>query len=298
MSRVAVFDEFYDYGSFSASEYYIFAAGNSMKTLSIVIPVYNEEQRLDKTFEALLKLQVPRGLKLEKIIFVDDGSSDNSVANLKSQIPILKNRMEVDVKIISYQTNKGKGYAVARGMKESTSDYTLFCDADISTKFSEVRKFMPDIRKGMPIIIGTRKNGHSTVIRHQPFVREMLGRVFTLFSAMVLNTWATDFTCGFKAFSREAKDSLFPKLKIRRWSFDAEVIFLSRISGFEFAEVPVVWSDDRRSKVNLFKDVPGSIRDILTIRTNDLINVYRTRELFFFPKWAREYVNTVKLLIF
>jgi dolichyl-phosphate beta-glucosyltransferase len=265
-----------------------------MKTISIVIPVYNEEERLPRTFEALSRLRLPRGLRLEKVIFVNDGSMDKTIIRIKNYESRIKNKYTI--KIVSYKENRGKGYAVARGMGESDSDYTLFCDADMSTGFSEFRKFMPAIRKNIPVIVGTRKNGHSTVVRHQPFVREMLGKGFTLLSNIVLNTWVTDFTCGFKAYSREAKDALFPKMKINHWGFDAEMLFLGRISGFEFVEVPVVWSDDRRSKVKLWKDMPISFFSLFYIRFLQFIGVYGFKNLI--PQPAYSIISNLKNYIF
>lgn len=270
----------------------------NMKTLSIVIPVYNEEERLDNTFRALRELRFPRGLKLEKIIFVDDGSSDTSVAKIKNQISNIKNNLYKYVKIISYPENKGKGYAVSQGMKASKSDYTLFCDADMSTHINEIRKFMPYIRRNMQVIIGTRKNGHSTVVRHQPAVRELFGRIFTYLSSIILNTWVTDFTCGFKAYSYDAKNVLFPLMKMNRWSFDAELLFLGRINGFEYKEVPVVWSDDRRSKVRLWRDVPLSFFDLLHIRLSGLWEYIILNYLFSVRKYALSVVRTIKTFLF
>ncbi|OGG02476.1 hypothetical protein A2W14_01585 [Candidatus Gottesmanbacteria bacterium RBG_16_37_8] len=258
-----------------------------MKTISFVIPVYNEEERLAKTLIALKGLSLPRGLKLETVIFVNDGSTDSTLKILNNFKKQLEKRLKSEVKIISYKVNKGKGYAISVGMCKSSSDYSLFFDADMSTKISEIKKFLPFIRKNIPIIIGTRKNSHSTVIRHQPFLREMLGRGFTLLSNIVLNTWVTDFTCGFKAFSTDAKDVLFPKLKINSWGFDAELLFLGRIKGFEFVEVPVIWSDDRRSKVKIWKDLPKSLIDLFSIRLNHTI-----------PKPAFSFVKVLKNYLF
>lgn len=278
-----------------------------MKTLSIVIPVYNEEDRLYKTFKAFSELQLPRGLKLEKVIFVDDGSTDNTKRIIERFIasstvgrysrflhrPRSPRRdgatSEVSLALISYKKNCGKGYAIAQGMKESESDYTLFCDADMSTHVTEVRKLVPFMKKNIPIIIGTRKNGHSTVVRHQPLYRELLGRGFTLLSNIILNIWASDFTCGFKAFSHEAKDALFPQLRLKGWSFDAELLFLGRISGFQFAEVPVIWSDDRRSKVNLLVDIPKSFIDLFYVRLISFANP---------AKPAFSFLKTIKSFLF
>lgn len=267
-----------------------------MKTLSIVIPVYNEEERLGKTFEALKELQVPCGLKLEKVIFVNDGSTDNTKEIIKRFIN--SSTSSGRGVLISYKSNKGKGYAISHGMKESASDYTLFCDADMSTRFSEIRKFMPYIKRNTPVIIGTRKNGQSTVIRHQSFVREILGRVFTLLSNIILNTWASDFTCGFKVFSKEAKDTLFPKLKIKKWGFDAELIFLGRISGFEFVEVPVVWSDDRRSKVSLLRDLPASLVELFQIKLYHLRGLYQKEQPKVNFQPAYSLLETIKTMLF
>ena len=308
-----------------------FATGNgkpnefiNMKTISLVIPVYNEEARLDKTFSSLASFSLPGGLMLEKVIFVDDGSTDGTVKKIKefiksstweeswlhsvqpatvpggaktSTIP----GVSVNLQLVSYKENRGKGYAIAAGMKESTSDYSLFLDADMSTDLSEVRKFMPSIRERIPIIIGTRKNSHSTVVRHQPFIRESLGKAFTLLSNLILNTWVSDFTCGFKAFSREAKDALFPNLKIEDWGFDAELMFLGRIAGFEYKEIPVIWSDDRRSKVNIIKDAPKSFWDLIYIRIMDVFGSYETgikrTELRWFQMLAKA-VKTIRSYLF
>lgn len=245
-----------------------------MKSLSIVIPIYNESLRLYKTFSALYSFKVPRGLTLDGIIFVNDGSTDKTKSEIKKQAVSIEKILKTKVILISYPKNKGKGYANSQGMKASNSDYTLFCDADMSTDFSEVKKFLPAMKRSVPIIIGTRKNGKSTVTRHQPFIRELMGKVFTISSNIILNTWVTDFTCGFKAFSKEAKDTLFPMLKTNRWNFDAEVIFLGRISGFEYQEIPVLWTDDRRSKVNLLSDVPQTIIDLFKVRIFQLANKY------------------------
>ena len=251
-----------------------------MKTISFVIPVYNERRRLDKTFEALECLsrstgQLPRGLELEEVIFVNDGSTDTTIKKIEafatrhsgkrsaSRIDSGQARMT----LISYTKNKGKGYAIKQGMLASTSDYTLFFDADMSTPLSELSKFMPFINKGTDVIIGTRKNGHSTVIKHQPKFRELLGKGFTKLTQYALGlSDFTDFTCGFKAFSRRAKDEIFAQATIDRWGYDAELIFLTKKLGFSWAEKAVSWSDDERTKVHLAKAVPQTLGEIAAIQ--------------------------------
>lgn len=225
-----------------------------------MIPVYNEEARLAKTFEALRSFKAPRGLTLEQVIFVNDGSKDPTASKIK------KFKTTLPIKLISYTHNKGKGYAIRTGMRESKSDYTLFFDADMSTPLSELEKFVPFMKQGTDVIVGTRKNGHSTVIRHQPFIREKLGKGFTLLTQLTLNTWVTDFTCGFKAFSKDATHEIFSKANIDRWGYDAEIIFLARILKYSIQEKAVTWANDERTKVNLAKAIPQTIGELVRIR--------------------------------
>lgn len=240
-----------------------------MKTLSFVIPVYNEEKRIGKTIKALLGGFSFAGLKLEKVIFVDDGSKDETKSKIKNQKSKIEKKLKAKIKIISYSKNRGKGYAIKKGMLASKSDYTLMFDADMSTKIKELKKFMPYINKDVDIIIGTRKNGHSTVVKHQPLYRELLGHGFTLLSNIILDTWVTDFTCGFKAFSKEAKNRIFENTLIDRWSYDAEIIYLAKKMNLTIQEKAVVWKNDPGTKVNLMKDLPETLTDLIKIRLYD-----------------------------
>lgn len=240
-----------------------------MITLSFVIPIYNEEKRIKKTLEALEELRLPRGLKLEEIIFVDDGSRDNSKFKIQpvrqAQGKHSKLNHKYNIKLISYKPNRGKGYAVRQGMLKSTADYTLFFDADLSTPLSEIVKFVPFMKRGVDVIVGTRKNGESTVVKHQPFIRELLGRVFTKMTQYLLALEVTDFTCGFKAFSRKTCLTIFPQSRINGWGFDAEILFLAKKNGLSFAEKSVLWSDQKGSRVNVWKAIPQTLLDLLTI---------------------------------
>ena len=188
-----------------------------MKTISFVIPVYNEEKRINKTFSALKSFTQPEGLTLREVIFVDDGSTDITKSKIKNQKSKLEKILNAKVKIISYKINKGKGYAVKQGMLSSNSDYTLFFDADMSTPLTELNKFIPFMNDNKDVIIGTRKNGKSTVVVHQPKIREFLGRGFTLITKKLLRLNVSDFTCGFKAFSKNSKNKISSTSSINTW---------------------------------------------------------------------------------
>lgn len=252
-----------------------------MKTLSFVIPMYNEEKRLEKTVLALKEGVYFAGIKLEKIIFVDDGSTDKTVLALKKHKRSIERSTIAKVSIISYPVNRGKGYAVRRGMAESNSDYTLLFDADMSTPLKELAKFLPFIEEGVPVIIGTRKNGESTVVKAQPIHRQILGRGFTFLSNSILGTKVTDFTCGFKAFSKSAKDIIFNACRIERWGYDSEIVYLATKFDLKIQEKAVKWFDDKRSKVNVLKDIFGSLNELFEIRLNDLKGLYQNRNAEF-----------------
>lgn len=241
-----------------------------MTTVDLIIPVYNEEKRLKLTFQALNSFTPPRGIRINKIIFINDGSTDYTLQKLKNA------RLKFSKKILSYSHNQGKGAAIKLGFLNATADYALFFDADMSTPLTELTKFIPFIRQNIPIIIGTRKNGHSTVTVHQPWIREHLGRVFTLLSQVILNTWVTDFTCGFKAFSRPAYTTIAPLMTINRWGFDSEIIFLGKIFSFPIQEKSLIWANNSASKVNLLKDIYRSLKELFQIRLNHLSGLYQS----------------------
>ena len=208
---------------------------------------------------------MPRGLKLQEVIFVDDGSIDNSKFKIQNSKLLIEKKLKTQIKLISYKKNQGKGYAIRTGMNHATADYTLFFDTDMSTPLSEIKKFVPFMLKEIDVIIGTRKNGKSTVIKHQPFFRETLGKIFTLIVRIAYQINTTDVTCGFKALSRNARLEIFPKAKINRWAYDAELLVIAKKFGLKTAEQAITWSNDNSSKVKLYTDIPQTIAELILI---------------------------------
>lgn len=231
-----------------------------MIKLSIVIPVFNEERRLPKTFEALMKFAQEKAAQITEVVFVDDGSGDGTSKLVKEF------KFEFPVKLISYQRNRGKGHAVRKGMLDTSGDYALMLDADMSTSLAEIEKFMPFMELGVPVIVGTRKAGGAEVLKRQPFYRQKMGEAYTALANIITGAGVSDFTCGFKCFSRDAINKIFSAAKIDRWSYDAETFYLARLYGFAIQEVPVSWSNDENTKVRLGRDVWQSFWDLLKIR--------------------------------
>lgn len=229
-------------------------------SLTIIIPVFNEAQRLAKTFSALAEFLAKPIFKKASVIFVDDGSQDKTAAVLRDA------KLNCPVEIISYPQNQGKGFAVRQGMLKADGDYALLVDADMSTSLSEIKKFMPPMDQGQPVIIGTRKSAGANLIRLQPWRRRFLGGVYTRLANMVTGAHVSDFTCGFKCFSKEARAKIFTAAKINRWSYDAELLFLAKKFGFAIREVPVSWANDIDTRVRLGKDIIQSFIDLVRIR--------------------------------
>lgn len=236
--------------------------------LSIVIPLYNEEKRIKNTFPLiksyLQELSNKLGIEIE-LVLVNDGSTDTTKKVLE----------ELNIKdFVHYEKNKGKGFALKCGFEKATGDYILFMDADLSTPLKHIEDFIAEIKDNKTILIGSRKMKGALVKKHQPFLREYLGKGFTLLSNIFLVWGISDFTCGFKMFPNKAGKQIFSKVTIDRWGFDSEILFLAKKLKFNIKEIPVEWENEINSKVNLKKDVFRSLKEIFKIKTNSLLRKY------------------------
>ncbi len=232
---------------------------------SIVIPVYNESRRIGNLNHILDYLS---HLKQSwELILVNDGSTDDTLAVLEK---MNKGRK---FSVVSYLKNEGKGHAVKKGMLAATGKHRLFLDIDLATPIEEMEKLPPFLEK-YDVIIGTRKAKGAKVIVHQPWLRETLGKGFTLLSQILLSVPVSDFTCGFKYFSAKAAQTIFSRSQIFRWGFDAEVLFLAFKYRFKVKEVPVTWTDDRRTRVKFPQDLINSLSELVRIRYYDLTGAY------------------------
>lgn len=194
-------------------------------SLSIVIPVFNEERRLPKTFTALNAFLPNAPFQSVEVVFVDDGSRDETLRAIESF-----RKRHPSVRLVSYPINRGKGFAVKTGMLAATKDFRLMVDADMSTPLSEIQKLVPYIAQECPMIVGTRKAANAHVVQEQPWWRKKLGEGYTLLAQAITGVNVSDFTCGFKCFSKEAAFKIFSASRIDRWSYDAEILFLARLS--------------------------------------------------------------------
>jgi len=230
-------------------------------SISIVIPVYNEEARIKHSLQKILHFF--RNDDLE-IIIVDDGSEDKTVEVVRAFV-------DDRIKIIRNEVNLGKGYSVKTGVLSSSKKLILFSDADLSTPISEFKKFEPFL-KDYDIVIGSRALSQSNVKVRQPGYKVVLGRMGNWLIRLLAVPGIKDTQCGFKLFNRKSKE-LFKKVTIYRWGFDFELLFMARKRGLKIKEIPVIWINDFRSKVKKV-DYLITLLDLLKIRINNFLGKY------------------------
>lgn len=229
--------------------------------LSIIIPAYNEEGRLGPTLTRVIEYLDGTDCAAE-IIVVDDGSTD-ATADLARE---LLNDAAVPSSILVNEQNRGKGYSVKRGMMESTGRLALFSDADLSTPIEHAEDLMAAIESGADVAIGSRAAEGARLEKRQPLMRETAGKMFSVVQRGILDSGITDTQCGFKMFTREAVEAIFPHQRLERWAFDAELIFIALRLGFEVVEVPVRWIDSPDTRVSAFTDGMEMVADLWKIR--------------------------------
>ena len=241
--------------------------------LSVIIPAYNEQNRLPKTLEEINKYLSRQSYNYE-IIVINDGSKDKTSEVVKGLMNKIKN-----LRLIDNKKNHGKGYVTKQGMLEATGQYRLFTDADNSTSIDQIEKMWPYFGKGFDIVIGSRDVSGAILDPPQPWIREViLGNGFKLIRKIIVNLWEIEDTqCGFKGFSKKAAENIFPRCKIERFAFDPEILIIGKKLGYRIKEIPVYWKNDPESKVN-FKNIIKMAIDLLKIRFNLITNKYNLKE--------------------
>lgn len=242
-----------------------------IKTLSIIIPAYNEEVRLGKTIREILNY-----IEAEKpdteLIVVDDGSVDATTEVAKNAcagFPAIK------TSVIRYIENRGKGFAVKTGLVSATGEIALFSDADLSTPIEEMPKLIKPIENGdFDITFGSRALDRNLIGEHQPWRREQGGKVFNLFVRRITGLPFWDTQCGFKAFSMEKFRPLLDVMQIDRFGFDVEFLYVAHKAGLKLKEIPVLWNNDERTKVNIFRDSLRMFNEVREIKRNAKCGIY------------------------
>ena len=229
--------------------------------LSIVIPCYNERERLRSTLREIGKFLEPKAWDYE-IIVVDDGSTDGTSEVAREEWRSFRGV----AKVLRNERNCGKGASVKRGMLEAGGEYVVFTDADLSTPIGEIEKLLDGLLDGCDVVLGSRGLGDSRVEIHQNWLRELMGKIFNRIARLLTFQDIRDSQCGFKGLRREAAHTLFHLQRTSGFSFDAEICFLAQKLGYRIKEVPVIWRNSPKSKVSMIWDPIKMVWDLLRIR--------------------------------
>lgn len=252
--------------------------------LAVVVPAYNEEQRILRTLQRLEEYYGAQSYTWS-VLVVSDGSTDRTdeiVSGFCEGRPLFS--------VLAYRPNRGKGFAVRQGMllaagleptpapslRQSSAsggeasplhgDIVLFCDADLATPQEETAKLLPFIEAGADVAIGSRPLRESRLTVRQPWYREQLGRMANNLIQILGVRGIKDTQCGFKMFKADAAREIFSRCRMNGFSFDFEALMIARDLGFKIAEVPIEWAHQEGSKVVLWRDMPKALYDLVKLR--------------------------------
>ena len=231
--------------------------------LSVVVPAFDEAARLGPTLDAIRRFLDSRRFTSEVIVVVD-GGGDGTLELARGvglEWPALV--------VLHHQPNRGKGYAVRRGMLAARGRYRLFSDADLSTPIEEVDRLIDALDDGVDIAIGSRALPASDVRVRQAWWRQSMGRIFNQVVRRLAVPGIRDTQCGFKCLRGEAAEQIFERQRIAGFSFDVELLWIARKLGFRVVEVPVTWVNDPLSRVHPARDSARMLVDLVRLRVDD-----------------------------
>ncbi len=224
---------------------------------SIVVPAFNEEERLGDTLQVIRSFIDSQPLNFELLV-VDDGSTDGTAALVESRFPM--------VRLLRNPENRGKGYSIRSGLLEARGRWILFSDADLSTPIEEMPRFEEKLRQGADVVIASRALPNSVIEVHQAWWRERSGRIFNCLVRLISGLPYPDTQCGFKAYRREAARRIASLQRIDGWAFDVEQLRLAKMLGLSVEEIPVHWINSSASKLSFLRDAPRMLLDVFKIR--------------------------------
>jgi dolichyl-phosphate beta-glucosyltransferase len=240
------------------------------RSLSIIVPAYNERARLPETLRRIEAYFNNAEWDFHEIIVVDDGSTDGTAEAAEAFAAENPN-----IRVLRNPGNRGKGYSVRHGMQQAQGDWRLFTDADLSAPIEELDKLWRELqRQNAQIAIGSRALDRSLIGVHQPGFRESAGKVFNAVMRVVAGLPFADTQCGFKIFSAETARDIFSRQTLERFGFDVEILFIARRFRYKTIEVPVRWNHVEGSKVSMFTGI-HAFKELADVRFNDLMGYYK-----------------------
>lgn len=229
--------------------------------LSIVIPCFNEQRRLPPTLGAIRAYAAGRDIR-SQLILVDDGSRDGTLPRMRAEAG-----RHPETRVVAVAPNRGKGRAVAEGVRVAQGDQVLVTDADLSTPIEELSKLQAALERGADIAIGSRAAPGAREI-DQPLHRQLMGKTFNRLVQTLLLPGFHDTQCGFKLFRGEVAHRLFRALVIEGFAYDVEVLVRALDAGLTVEEVPVRWFNAGASTVAPFRASAAMLWDLVWLRAH------------------------------
>jgi dolichyl-phosphate beta-glucosyltransferase len=243
--------------------------------ISIVVPAYEEEVRLGDSIRKILAYVGGEGLRSELIV-VDDGSGDRTseaAETVFSEFP------DASARVIRYEQNRGKGFAVKTGLMVASADIALFSDADLSTPIEEMHKLIDPIAADeCDVAFGSRALDRTLIGTHQPWRREQGGKVMNLVIRMMSGLPFSDTQCGFKAFAMNKFRPLLDLMTVDRFGFDVEFLYVAQHHRLRLCEIPVRWNNVEGSKVSVVRDTRRMFSELAQVRRNNRQGRYEIKK--------------------
>ena len=237
--------------------------------LSIIIPAYNEANRIENTLKTVRNYLAKVNWKTE-VIVVNDGSQDGTTARVTHCMEEWKSLL-----LIENSENCGKGFSVKKGILHASGKVVLFTDADLSTPVEEIPKLIePIFRNESDLTFGSRALDRSLIGVHQSKAREFSGRIFNWLVQILIGLPFKDTQCGFKAFRHQAIIPFIGQQRISGFGFDPEILFLAKINGLRLQEIPIRWSHHEGTKVRFLQDSLKMFLGLIQIRLNQIFGRY------------------------
>jgi len=242
-----------------------------IKSISIIFPIFNEQNRLHLTFSDISKFNKKNKIRFLEYIFVDDGSNDNTYKIINNFIKKNKNKNKnIKFRLIKLEKNKGKGYALKKGIAKANNDWILTIDTDISVSLLEINNWVKKkyLNKKNLIYFGSR-NLKKSKTSFKPH-RKILGKIFSFMLNILFGITIADTQCGFKLYKKITAKIIFKKIKDHGYVHDVEVILIARKLKYFIKEIPITWIHRDNSKLNIFYDPILMLLKLLLIKKINL----------------------------
>ena len=235
-----------------------------IKSISIIYPFYNEEKRINKTLNDIKKFNLISKHIKKEFLLVNDGSTDNTINIINDFIKKNKN-----VKLINYKINKGKGFALKKGIEKAKYDWILTSDSDLSVSSYQLLIWINKnlLNHNNHIYFGSR-NLPDSIVKKKRY-RKIIGIIFTFIIWIFFKIKLKDTQCGFKLYRSKYAKKIFKKIITNGYMHDIEICLISEKLNVKITELPVKWIHKNNSKISLFKDVFKILYSLFIIKNNE-----------------------------